>query len=134
MHYFYNITVLWTGRKIAKTFTILKSRSTPCPFMRIYWPLVTENQHFQQITSNSMCSNTYRISSSANPRNACSSKHVISLLSTCRLRNDVAPLNVFRPMICNELCDRSLNRNIEWKNTQNKKLVQSSNMISTKKL
>lgn len=51
---------------------------------------------------------TYRISSSASPRNACSSKHVISLLSTCKLRNDVAPLNVFRPIICNELCDRSL--------------------------
>lgn len=58
---------------------------------------------------------TYKISNSAKPRKACSSKHVISLLSICKLRNDVAPLNVFRPMICNELCDKSL-----LKKTQNK--------------
>lgn len=56
---------------------------------------------------------TYRISSSTNPRKACSSKHVISLLSICKLRSEVAPLKVLRLIIDNELCDRSL---IELKN------------------
>lgn len=51
---------------------------------------------------------TYRISSSANPLKACSSKHVISLLSICRLRSDVAPLKIFRPIVVSKLCDRSL--------------------------
>lgn len=60
-------------------------------------------------SSNSLTNaNTYKISNSAKPRKACSSKHVISLLSVCKLRSDVAPLNVFRPIICSELCDKSL--------------------------
>lgn len=51
---------------------------------------------------------TYSISSSANPLKACSSKHVISLLSICKLRNDVASLKIFRPIVASELCDKSL--------------------------
>lgn len=51
---------------------------------------------------------TYNISSSAKPLKACSSKHMISLLSICKLRNDGAPLNIFRPIVVNELCDKSL--------------------------
>lgn len=59
-----------------------------------------------------MCNNfvdiTYKISNSANPLKACSSMHIISLLSNCKLLSDGAPLNIFRPIVVSELCERSL--------------------------
>lgn len=51
---------------------------------------------------------TYSISSSANPLIACSSRQVIWLLSSWRLRSEVAPLNARFGMAERALCDRSL--------------------------
>lgn len=42
---------------------------------------------------------THSISSSNNPLKACSSMQVIWLLSSCRLRNDCAPLKTLRPTV-----------------------------------
>lgn len=72
-----------------------------------YLSTLFKNKKFSTIRMNE----TYNISSSANPLKACSSRHVISLLSICRLRNDVAPLKIFRPIVVSKLCDRSL---CEW--------------------
>lgn len=93
-----------------------RSSDLPSPFWKlIEFDLINEwVAHIKYIHSKlnhqlkAFENGTYKISNSANPRNACSSRHVISLLSICKLRNDVAPLNVFRLIICNELCDKSL--------------------------
>lgn len=68
----------------------------------------TNAMPFERTVYQTVDTKTYKISSSTKPRKACSSKHVISLLSICKLRSDVAPLNVFLPIIANELCDKSL--------------------------
>lgn len=53
---------------------------------------------------------THSISSSNNPLKACSSMQVIWLLSSCRLRNDCAPLKTRRPTVVMTLCEISLQR------------------------
>lgn len=63
---------------------------------------------------------TYNISNSANPLKACSSTHIISLLSNCKLLSDGAPLNIFRPIVVSELCERSLRHFIKEKKKNRK--------------
>lgn len=77
---------------------------------------------------------TYNISSSAKPLKACSSKHIISLLSICKLRNDGAPLKIFRPIVVSELCDKSLltgHKRLTIEIKINFTLCQSSNSSKT---
>ena len=70
---------------------------------------------------------TYSISKSARPLNACSSKHIIWLLSSCKLRRDCAPLKTLRGIAEISLCDRSLRFCVYYKRERGKKcyLVQA---------
>lgn len=76
---------------------------------------------------NSELHGTYKISKSGNPLKACSSTHVISLLSSCRDLIEATPLKIRLPIEFNWLCDKSLwkklktemVKSLQWEESQN---------------
>lgn len=90
---------------------VLNHQKDHVVMMLNYCCLMSWKKNYYCIMRIKIKENSYKISKWAKPLSDCSSKHVIWLLSSCRLLNEGAPLNNRRPIAVRSLCDKSLN----WK-------------------